>query len=369
MNQVLNKYNVAIVADDSLLTKVSNQKFMQHKVKVLLALIPFSFILGSCQKEDLSAAKSFGDLSQSLVVANKTISADIYASCARSATLEALGTTENRINSQNQLNVCNDIYLPNSKNTERAGSVLVNYVAAIGNLATGNDNDFTPQFQTISESLGNLPINENARTAGIKIADFITNLLIKDFRRDNLKVAIVCTDQDIQEYSAQLSDFIESSYVKNLLDREIMQIHENYGYYIGEVNKRTKLSNSEDNLQDFSALQERQTLLEAEERAEITKVIERKKQGADYVTAIRDTAEFHGKLKRIFNKNREKLSSAQIQKCNKYHSNNANLSVQNTQQKDELWNQKITTSELKEAKKVTKEYIDKITPLLERNQD
>jgi hypothetical protein len=343
---------------------------MRPKVKVLLALIPFSLILGSCQKEDLSEAKSFGDLSQSLAVANKTISADIYASCARSATWEALGTAESRINSKNQLDVCDNIYLPNSKNTEIAGSVLVNYVAAVGNLATGNDNDFTPQFKTISESLANLQINENARTAGIKIADFITNLLVRDFRRDNLKVAIVCTDQDIQEYAAQLSDLIESSYVKSLLDKEITQIHENYGFYVGDVNQRlVKLTNLEDNLQDFSALQKQQTLLEAQERAEITKVIERKKQGSDYVAAIRDTAEFHGKLKRIFNKDREKLSSDQIKKCNKFRSKNESISVQHTEQENDLWNQEITTSELKQAKKITKEYIDRITPLLSKNQD
>ncbi|MHC5762631.1 hypothetical protein [Nostoc sp.] len=343
---------------------------MKPKVKVLLALIPFSFILGSCQKEDLSAAKSFGDLSQSLAIANETISADIYASCARSATWEALGTHLSRINSKDHLDKCDETYLPNSQNTEIAGSVLVNYVAAVGNLAIENDNGFTPQLNKISDGLGKLNFNENARTAGVKIADFITNLLVKDFRRDNLKVAIVCTDQDIQKYSAYLSDFIESSYVKSLLNEEITQIHENYGFYISEVNRRlVKLSNPEDALQDFSALQAQQTLLEAEERAEITKVIERKKQGSAYVAAIRSTAEFHRKLKRIFNKEREELSSDQIQKCNKYRSKKESLSFQNTEKEYDVWNQEITTSELKQAKKVTKEYIDKVTPLFNEIQD
>ncbi|WP_392479315.1 hypothetical protein [Nostoc sp. C110] len=343
---------------------------MKPKIKVLLALIPFSFILGSCQKEDLSAAKSFGDLSQSLAIANETISADIYASCARSATWEALGTQQSRINSKERLDKCDEIYLPNSQNTEIAGSVLVNYVAAVGNLATENDNGFTPQLNKISDGLGKLDIDENARTAGVKIADFITNILVKDFRRDNLKITIVCTDQDIQKYSASLSDFIESSYVKALLNEEITQIHENYGFYISEVNKRLlKLSNPEDDLQDFNALQTQQTLLEAEERAEITKVIERKKQGSAYVSAIRSTAEFHRKLKRIFNKDREELSSDQIQKCNKYRSKKESLSFQNTEKEYDVWNQEITTSELKKAKKVTKEYIDKVTPLFNEIQD
>jgi hypothetical protein len=273
------------------------------------------------------------------------------------------------------LDVCDSLYRPNSENTEIAGSVLVNYVAAVGNLATENDTGFTPQFTKISEALGKInvngiTINENARTAGVQIADFITNLLVRDFRRRNLKVAIVCTDQDIQEYSTSLSSFIDSSYVDFLLDKEITQINENYGFYIGQVNRiLLELSGSEDNPQDFKAIQERQTLLEAEERAEVNKAIELKKEGSAYVAAIRATAEFHGKLKRIFNEDREELSSEQIQKCNEYRSNNESLSVQNTDKEDDFSNQEITVSELKQAKKAAKEYIDKVTPLLNEIQD
>lgn len=345
---------------------------MHPPVKVLFALIPLSLLLGSCQKEDLSAAESFGNLAQSLQEANEKISDDIYGSCTRNANWLALGTADSRRNSQERLAVCDKIYLPNSRNTKIAGSVLVSYVAAVGNLATEKNTNFTPQLNKISGALGKLSIDEKTRTAGVKIAEFITNLLVRDFRRDNLKVAIVCTDPDIQEYSAKLSNFIESSYVKgesldspSLLDQEITQIQGNYGFYVGEVNRRlVKLSESQEHIQDFKALVEEQTLLEAQQRAEINKVIERKKDGSNYVEAIRTTAEFHGKLKRIFNNNREELSSAQIKKCNEYRANSASASVQNTEQEDNSWNQKITTSELKQAQKAAKEYINKITPLL-----
>ena len=352
---------------------MSNRKLI--RLKILLALIPISFVLGSCENEDLETAKSFGELSQKLETANKAISADIYASCTRAATWEALGTSASRENMREQLDVCDRLFLPNSQNTEIAGSVLVNYVAAVGNLATENDNGFTSQLNEISEALGNLDINgikinENARTAGVQIADFITNLLVRDFRRRNLKVAIVCTDQDIQEYSASLSSFIDSSYVDFLLNREITQINENYGFYIGQVNRRLReLSGTEDNPQDFKAIQERQTLLEAEERAEVNKVIERKKEGSAYVATILSTADFHSKLKRIFNEDQEELSSEQIQKCNEYHSNKESLSSQNTDKEDNFWNQEISISQLKQVKKVAQEYINEVTPLLNEIQD
>ena len=347
--------------------------------KILLALIPISFIISSCQNGDLKAVKSFGALSQDLKNANETISADIYASCTRAATWEALGTAASRKNMQDQLGVCDDSYRLNSENTKIAGNVLVNYVTAIGNLATKNDNGFTSEFTNISEALGNLningnQINENAREAGVQIAEFITNLLVRDFRRRNLKLAIVCTDRDIQEYSANLSNFIDSSYVDFLLNKEIIQINEHFGFYISNVNQLLrKLSdpenNPQNNSQDFKTIQERQTLLEEKERAEITKVIERKKDASAYVATIRSTADFHGQLKRIFNKNREELSSKQIQKCNKYRSNNQDMSVQNTEENNDSGNQEISVSELKQAKKAAKEYVDKVTPLLHEIQD
>ncbi|MDZ8260745.1 hypothetical protein [Nostoc sp. ChiQUE01b] len=348
--------------------------------KVILALIPIYLILGSCKNDDLEAAKSFAALSKDLAIANKQISADIYASCARAASWEALGTPESRKIMQDQLDACDHYFRPNSENTEIAGSVLVNYVTAVGNLATKNENGFTPKIEQISETLGNIDINgrkldENARQAGFQIVDFITNLLVNDFRRRNLKLAIVCTDQDIQEYSANLSNLIELSYTNDLLNTEIKQINEHFGFYIDQVNRRltglpgSKDNPPKDNPQDFNTLQERQTLLEEQERAEINKVIKRKKEASAYVATIRSTADFHSQLKRIFNENRQELSSKQIQKCKKYRSNNESQNVQSTNIQNDSWNQEITTSELKEAKKATKKYIDKVTPLVDEIQD
>lgn len=346
------------------------------RFQVLLILIPISFIISSCRNEDLKMAKSFGTLSKELRSANETISADIYDSCTRSATWEAVITAASRQNMREQLIICDRLYRPNAQNTKIAGSVLVNYVAAIGNLASNNSNSFTPQLANLSEALANLDINgnkisDNARIAGFQIADFITNLIFKDFRRRNLKLAVICTDRDIQKYSANLSNFIDSSYVNYSLNREIAQINENFGFYVSDVNKRLReILDRENNLQNLKILQERQTLLEEKERAEINKVIERKKKGSAYIAAIRSTAEFHHKLKFIFNKNREELSSKQIQKCNKYRSRNQKkVSLKKTNQEAESWNLEISNSELKQVKKASNEYFDKITPLLEEIQD
>ena len=323
--------------------------------KLLLALVPASLVLASCGTEDLEAAKSFGALSQGLAAANQTISADIYGSCTRAATWKSWGHQGNRDIMYKNLKNCDSQYRTNAVNTEIAGSVLVNYVRAIGNLATEDEQGFTVQFNAISEALGTLnidgvTINENARKAGVQVANFIANFLVRDFRRDNLKSAIVCTDPDIQAYAANLSAFIDSSYVKFLLNKEIETINENFAFYIIDSNEKRRS-------------------LEQKERAEINKVIKRKNQGAAYVTAIRSTADFHNKLKQIFNNNQDGLSPELVRNCNQYRSDNENLNVQNNDVTEDSWDLQISASELKQIQNVSKEYIAQITPLLAQIQE
>ncbi len=343
------------------------------RYQILLTLIPISLAIASCRNEDLKLANSFGALSQDIDKANKQISADIYASCTRAATWKALGTSSSRETMEQRLAICDRLYRQNSEKTQIAGNVLVNYVQAVGNLATKKKKGFISEINEISDALGDLEINgikinNDARTAGVKIADFITNLLLRDFRRRNLKLAIVCTDKDIQAYSTDLSRFIDSSYVDFLLNQEITQINEYFSVYIADIypllNQLTETSNVKDNIQDFSILQTRQAELELQARSEINKVIERKKQGSAYIAIIRKTADFHSQLKTIFNNNQNQLSSKQIKKCNKYRSQNENQTVQSNSQEDELWNEEINALELKKVKTATKEYIEDVTPLL-----
>jgi hypothetical protein len=74
-------------------------------------------------------------------------------------------------------------------------------------------------------------------------------------------------------------------------------------------------------------------------------------------------------LKRIFNDGQEELSSEQIQKCNEYRSNNESLSVQTIDKESDISEREITVSELKQVKQAAKEYLDKVTPLLNQIQD
>jgi len=341
------------------------------KFKISFALIPVSIMLGSCGNNDLKIAEKFGLEAAKLEAANDQVSADIYDSCVRTASWFSQGDFKSRLRMQEQLKVCDELYRPNSERANTAGSVLVGYVRSVGELAAQDTAGFNEKYTTIATALkslevktstGTAKIDDNTINAGLKIANFLTNLILRDFQRSNLKSAIICTDEYIQSYANGLATFFDQNYVNYLLDSEIDKISEHYGFYGGRLN--SVVNRSYDNSEDpevFASLQEQQMELEQKERTEIDKVVNKKKDGAAYVTIIRKTAEFHTKLKRIFNANKEQLSPQQKSECEKYF---ARETGSINAQSSAFLNQEINPSELTQVKEVTKKYISEVSPLL-----
>ncbi|MBN3869042.1 hypothetical protein [Nostoc sp. JL33] len=335
--------------------------------KIAFAIIPVSIMLGSCgNNNDLKMAENFGLQAAKLETANDKVSADIYDSCARRASWFA-----DRKNMQEQLKVCDQLYRPNSERANTAGSVLVGYVRSVGELAAQDTAAFNEKYTAIANALKNLEVKTNTGTAkiddntinaGLQIANFLTNLSLRDFQRSNLKAAVICTDEYIQPYANGLASFFDENYVNDLLDREIEKISEHYAFYGGRLNNVVNSSyKNSGEPEAFASLQDQQMELEQKERTEIDKVISKKKDGAAYVTTIRKTAEFHAKLKLIFNNNKEQLSPQQKSECGKYF---AKETESINAQTSAFLNQKINPSELAQVRKVTKEYISQVSPLL-----
>lgn len=345
------------------------------RIKIALALVPISMMLGSCRNDDLKTAEQFGLLSAGLEAANTKVSADIYNSCVRTASWFSQGTFKSRERMQEQLKVCDELYRPNAGRANIAGGVLVNYVKSVGELATEDTAGFNQQFTKIGEALAKLEFSTSTGTAkleqntintGVKIATFLTNLILGDFQRRNLKAAIVCTDADIQTYADGLADFFDKYYVNDLLDEEIDKISEHYGFYGTRLNNIVNaLFDNSGDPQIFASLQEKQMKLEQDERAEIDKVVIKKNEGAAYVTAIQTTAEFHTKLKRIFNNDKDQPSRQQQSKCQKFFKqNNSSRTASDKIRPTALLSQDLSPSELAQVRKVAKEYISEVSPLL-----
>ncbi len=359
--------------------KIDKEKLLEKttfsRIKKFLTLIPASLVLVSCTSSDIKTAKEFGDASNALGQLNTAVADDIYNSCARSSTWFARGTADTRQNMRDALKICDTIFRPNSVQTKVAGGVIVEYVGAIGALATEDRNIVRTRFEEIGTALQGLKVQtgnstfqleQNTIDTGVNIATFLTNLFLGDFRRKNLKAAIVCTDKDIQAYSAGLANFIDELYVQALLDDEIDSVTRYFGGYRSPLTNKTNLLLDSGSPEVFTSLQDTQLKRGQDLRTEISKVIDKKNVGATYATLIRATAAAHADLKRIFSNGKDELSPELTAKCNEYFAKNSSNRISMKNPETDSLNQEISQSELKQVRKVAKAYISKVMPLMAR---
>jgi hypothetical protein len=348
---------------------------LRIRIKIILTLIPASLVLGSCTSSDIKAAKGFGDTSNALAQLNISVADDIYNSCARSSNWIARGTANTRQNMRDTIKTCDTIFRPNSVQTKIAGGLLVEYVGAIGALATEDRNTVKTRFEEIGTALEGLKVQagnstfqlqKNTIDTGVNIATFLTNLFLSDFRRQNLKSAIVCTDKDIQNYSSGLGIFIDELYVKALLDDEIDSVTRYFGGYRSPLTDKTNMLLDSGSPEVFTSLQETQLKRDQDLRIEISKVVDKKNIGATYVSLIQATAAAHADLKRIFNDGNDGLSTELTAKCNRYFAKNNNSRVSIKTSDTDFLDQEISQSELEQIRKVAKAYTSKVTLLLAR---
>ena len=201
------------------------------------------------------------------------------------------------------------------------------------------DDNGIPVIETVG-------LEPNAVNAGVRVANFISNVIVLDFQRKNLKSAIVCTSESIQDYSENLAEFIDEYYVNDTLNQEIDKLSE---------------------VRSFEAAQDKAF------KQEIRDVIDLKTEGANYVSTIRSTAKFHNRLKLIFNNGEDKLSAEQQIECNKYFEPANNKTHSLNDQEEEKYSvpssfldQKISSYELNQVNIAVKDYIKEVTPLLSR---
>jgi len=351
------------------------EKIVGSSIKIILALIPAPLALSGCTSRDIKTAQAFSEISETLKESNTTVAQDIYDSCSRSSTWLARGTADTRQNMRDALKVCDTIFRPNSVRTEIAGQLLAEYVGAIGDLATEDRQAVRTRFEEVGTALQGLTVQtgdstfqlkQNTIDTGVEIAAFLTNLIQNDFRRRNLKAAIVCTDQDIQSYSADLASFINELYVQALLDDEIDSITRYFGGYRSPLTDATNLLLDSGSPEVFTSLQETQINRDQELRTEISKVIERKNTASAYVTLIQETATAHADLKHIFNNGKDELSPELTTKCNQYFAKDSGSKVSMKTLETDFLNQEISQSELEQVRKVAIAYTNKVIPLLER---
>ena len=343
--------------------RLTRRNIMQHKREtfgIFLALVPSSLMLISCgDTSDLKGAEKYGLMAAEFEASTTKLADDIYNSCIRRAQYISLQAPRNDTIQEQAIQDCNDLNRPQAANAKKANQVLINYMVAVGQLASDNTVKFNESLVNISNALNGLNIeaiklNKEQVDVGIGIATFFIDWVTREFRRGNLKEAIVCTDDSIQTYSKGLTNVFQKGYIDGILEQESESIRRYYEDYATVMRQRDAID------REFRAL-------EQEKFQAINASLKRRDAAYAYLAIINKTAEVHGGLKEIFAGNEALPTPAE---CEQYlavkdeNNTSQSSSVDNWEEKE-----KLTPSELQQVSKISAQYKEEVMPLIRQLDD
>ncbi len=355
--------------------------------RAIFALVPLALLLNSCGR-DFPSVKNVGKMADTLDKTSSNIADDIYNSCITrtkymsflvappsGADRSSSGPVRKR---EEEETICENSNRPAVNNVKQANSVLVEYLKALGKIASGDTVSFDKNFDALGESLKNLKIpqsngklsslNNSDVDAGINIAKFITNAFTREFRREKLKKAIVCTDKDIQTYigatsgvkdlasnepaKGGLTGLTQQAYVNGILKAEELEIREYVVNYIGGVT-----AVYQERPLDFITLEENYNKA-------MDSIRSRRDAAENYVELLQKIAKMHSDLKTEFQgKGKDQLDDAQLPNyCQDLYTPKADKSV--TKEKAIRYDEE----EIKNVGKIVSEYERSLEPLIQKMQ-
>lgn len=284
-----------------------------------IALISVGILISSCGR-DIPSLQKVEDAVEKLSITANDISQDMYGSCVRATQFFGTPASPNLFTQrQSEEKYCDDNYLKISSITGDANEVLINYMNSLVLIAKGEQKKGTPisfdeSYNNLENSLINLKISSSSTEAsqplfkeaevkaGVSIAKFLTNLFTKEIRRDNLKQAILCTNNDIQTYirgegavegqpePGGLIGIANKVYVNGLLVSEETSIRIYFSQYIALLGNDLRK-----NPLDFIDLEEKYN-------SAMDSVRKHRQKAETYTEILRNLASLHASLKTEFAK-------------------------------------------------------------------
>ncbi|MBN3943020.1 hypothetical protein [Nostoc sp. NMS9] len=295
-------------------------------------LVPLVLVLGGCGRNaDIEAAKSLSRVGQEADVVFEKIADDFYQSCLRAADYTPLkssnseGINQDRITAekecdgnpqveQNSLDSVN--HKPTPKDASQAltngNLVIINYLIALGKLASDDLINYDPQLNSIEDSLNQIPeIQTDVVGAGTAIAQFLFRVFSEQERRSTLKDAVLANDQNLTSYIDGFSNAINKGYSKGALESEKLAVDDYYRSYLGSIINTVNSSN----LEGIGVVLRDKTIVELDREWKTTKstLVEKQKIADLYVEILKEISQDHHTIKEMYQKD-EKPSSTQIRK-------------------------------------------------------
>ncbi|MBD2255403.1 hypothetical protein [Nostoc parmelioides] len=305
---------------------------MSQQKLAATVLVPFFLVLGGCgSSADIEAAKNLSKVGQKANLAFEKIANDLYQSCLRAAdytplqSLSNAGINEARIkkekscyeNQQSEPNLFNYI---NPKTTPKEASqalnkgnlVIMNYLIALGQLASDDLINYDPELNSIQESLVKIPkIQTDVVDAGTAIARFLFRVFSEQERRSTLKDAVLANDQSLIFYIDGFSKAINKGYINGALETEKTAVDNYYRKYLGNIINVVNSSR----LEGIGVVLRDQTIVDLDRDWKITKsaIVEKQKIAENYVAILKKISQDHHKIKEMYQKD-ENPSPTEIRK-------------------------------------------------------
>lgn len=370
-------------------------KFNLPKIPKIVLLLPLSLMVASCET-NFENIEKFGSRSALVREKSASMAEDVYQSCLRKAKYTIPDNENNRDsfvrslrilerqdpNLQAEEDKCQqDPYQKAVEEIEDANSVLIEYMIALGKLASDDAVSFEQNLAKLEVSLQNLNttlasvtaissdttsmFQEEEINAGLAIARFVFNQLVTKFRQDNLQEAIVCTNQSIQDYIPGLISITRDFYIDGILRSEELenyQYHSNFVQYTVPDGKSVNVSTQGQKFENLSTQEQTNQILALyifkQEYLTAVNTIEEKKVAANaYVKILEETAEAHQKLFEELNE--PAIDEKEIEvSCQEYFAEIKNdVSPQTST---------LTLQQLKKVDRIVMEYTNEIEPHIKK---
>lgn len=348
--------------------------------KILIAIVSLALTTTACNNnERLKAVEQFSTISNQVKGYSSLIIGDIDNSCVRREEIENQKLSmihKPVVNDQGKLvfplidarDKCQK-WIPVVVGTNQLNFTLLTYIESLGRLASENTVVFTENVQSLGNSIdrlgqalntsgvGDVSLGETQKQAGIKIVDSLLNLWSSQFRYNNLKPAIICTDPYFREYTSLLQEIIDKIYLQDRLAVEENSLNSQYNiaYQIAFKNF--------DSDRDSEKLSLTLMNLQNDYKPQIEKLDRRKELAIAYIQILDETKELHHALANNFqgNASQEEIKSV----CKNYFPATPNSSVTTFPFQSEL-TANPTIQQLKQADRLIKDYQNKVKPSIDK---
>ncbi|MBE8966462.1 hypothetical protein IQ277_09460 [Nostocales cyanobacterium LEGE 12452] len=175
------------------------------KRKSLIGIvIPIAVLLGSCG-DNFKSVESFSKSKEIVERASNDFAEDIYKSCLRRIRYTPLVLDSGISDRNKRREGCERIERVDSENFQTVVNILIDYMDALGAIASGKNLSLDNSIDELGQSIKDLSINGNKLDAdavdgGSEILKVLFDLATNKIRKDALQKAIVCTNEPIHKY-------------------------------------------------------------------------------------------------------------------------------------------------------------------------